>query len=321
MPYGGYDRESSDSSSGSNWNVTKVVTVGFAVIGVFTLLWGFIAWFGGWKSGTPVDKYGLSYSGGPFEGKHYQGFKGPGSGAFFNGIFDKFYELPANQRSYIVSQHHDEGDVKGADAIVAPSSEGVPITFETATLFQLNPKPDVLREFYERICTHYDNCQGSGWNKMLAESLRQVQESTLQIEARRFSSDDLWKNPDALRQIQDIIGQALQSRLQELLTGRPVDPTNADRSYFTNIRFQIKSATPPPEVVKRYNDVKQSALMIQTRANEVKQAQEQARAAAALQQAIRGNPNYVLLKAIESGQIKFWVLPGNGANLTLPASP
>ena len=84
----------------------------------------------------------------------------------------------------------------------------------------------------------------------------------------------------------------------------------------------MKKATPPPHILESYAANKSSQIAIATRANEVEQAKQQAQAARELYESIRDNPNYVLLKAIESGKINFWVLPNeNNLNLTAPNPP
>jgi len=61
-----------------------------------------------------------------------------------------------------------------------------------------------------------------------------------------------------------------------------------------------------------------SQIQIQTKQNEVAQRSAEADAIRKLNEALAAaGQNYVLLKAIESGKITFWVLP-EGQNLTLP---
>ena len=119
-----------------------------------------------WLSGAtfkavPVDKIGLHYSGGLFQGQHFKGVISPGTHTKYYGEFDRIYLLPSTQRTYIVSKDPQAGDVKAADFISAPSSDNVPFTFEAAVYFKLNPKPSVLRQFFEQICLH-DNCTDEG---------------------------------------------------------------------------------------------------------------------------------------------------------------
>jgi hypothetical protein len=62
-------------------------------------------------------------------------------------------------------------------------------------------------------------------------------------------------------------------------------------------------------VAKAFEDVRTSEIQIQTKENEVRQREAEARAIAAL--GLSGQ-EYDILKAIESGKITFWVLDGEG---------
>ena len=169
-----------------------------AVLGVVVI--SGLAWLSGATfKGVPVDKIGLHYTGGLFQGQHFKGVISPGTHTKYYGEFDKVYLLPSTQRTYIVSKDPAAGDVRAADFISAPSSDNVPFTFEAAVYFKLNPKPQVLRQFFEQICLH-DNCYdlhpGGGWDKMLAQYFRPQIENALRIEIERYDREHLFRDPD-----------------------------------------------------------------------------------------------------------------------------
>ena len=85
----------------------------------------------------------------------------------------------------------------------------------------------------------------------------------------------------------------------------------------------IKQITIPKSVAGAFEDNRTSQAQILTKENEIQQRQAEAQGIAALNQALSvAGENYVLLKAIESGKIKFWVLPqGNGLTLQSPSGP
>ena len=87
-----------------------------------------------------------------------------------------------------------------------------------------------------------------------------------------------------------------------------------------NPTFVIKRIDIPESVAAAFESNRTSEVMITTRQNEVRQREEEARAIAAINEALQQNSRaYVMLKAIESGKINFWVIPeGADVDLTAP---
>lgn len=265
-----------------------------------------------WDS-TDVDEVGLHYSGGPIEGRKFETLVGPSTSGSFYGPFDKLVKLPANQRTYIISKEASGGDVAGF--VSAKNAEGVEIEYETTMWFRLNTKPDVVRRFYEDVCTKYDDCQGSGWDQMLADNLRKAQETALQSTSRRYSTDAVAQEGDTLAEIQRDVADALKSRVNDNLGG----------PYFVDMRFQVNDVDIPQRIAEGYDDLKRAELVTQTRKQEVAQAEQQALAADKLASTLNENPNYLELRriqmmeeAVKGGKIEFWVLPED-ATMTAPS--
>ena len=128
--------------------LSAVVVV--AILGIIL----FFLFIRGW-AGTPVDKIGLHYSGGPVEGQKFQEVIEPGSGQRFLGLADKLILLPVTQRDYIVSLSPGESDRQAPDVIRAPAKGGVEMQFEVSAYFTLNTEPQTVRRFYERICIKF----------------------------------------------------------------------------------------------------------------------------------------------------------------------
>jgi regulator of protease activity HflC (stomatin/prohibitin superfamily) len=265
---------------------------------------------------TPRDQFGVSYGGGPFEGTHFQRVVKPGSGLFFNGWFDKLYLYPADQRNYIVSKVRGEGSSDRSDSIVAPSQDRVPVEYQIAVYFKLDS--DRLQDFHEQLGLKYQAYTSEGWSRLLQDTFRQQIENALQSETRRYNVADIYANTELLAQIQDEVQRSLKERLVSALGedyfcgpkfrpgGKCSDPT-----------FVIKKADIPKEVVQAFQDNRTSEVQIVTKQNEIQQREAEAQAIAALN--ISGQ-DYVLLRGIESGQIKFWVVPsGNGVTLQTPS--
>ena len=235
---------------------------------------GGLIWLSGATfKGVPVDKIGLHYSGGLFQGQHFKGAIAPGTHTKYYGEYDKIYLLPSTQRTYIVSKDVQAGDQKGVDFISAPSSDNVPFTFEAAVYFKLNPKPEVLRQFFEQICLHdscYDLKPGGGWDKMLAQYFRPQIENALRIEVEHYDRDHLFRDPDTLQGIQKAIGPVLNDRINSVLGGQFFCGPDATPVSCPTFAFVLKNPTPPDNVVKSYSDNAASAQDVITSQNQAK---------------------------------------------------
>ena len=264
---------------------------------------------------TPRDRVGISYGGGPVEGVHFQRIVQPGSNLFFNGFFDSLYLYPSDQVNYIVSQQQGQGAEPTSDAVVAPTSDRVQVTYQVAVYFKLNT--DRLRDFHEQLGLRYKAYTTDGWNALIRDTFRQQIENALQEETRKVAVADLVGDADLLVQLQDSVQTKLTQRLEDALgeqffcapTFRPDDDCG-------DPTFVIKKVDVPASVTQAFEDVRTSDIQVQTKENEVRQREAEARAIDAL--GLTGQ-EYDILKAIESGKITFWVLNGeSGITITGP---
>ena len=267
---------------------------------------------------TPRDRIGISYGGGPFEATHFQKIVQPGSGLFFNGFFDSLYLYPADQVNYIISKDTNVGASQNADSVVAPTQDRVQVEYQVAVYFKLNT--DLLRTFHEQLGLRYRAYTDDGWNRLIQDTFRQQIENALQEETRRINVADLFGNADVLVKLQEHVQSTLTQRLQQSL-GQPFfcAPTFTSHGACGDPTFSIKKVDIPASVAKAFEDNRTSGIQILTKTNEIAQREAEAKAIAAL--GMTGQ-EYDTLKAIESGNITFWVLP-NDAGITLapPSTP
>jgi regulator of protease activity HflC (stomatin/prohibitin superfamily) len=268
---------------------------------------------------TPRNMVGISYGGGPFESAHFQRIVKPGSGLFFNGFFDPLYLYPADTQNYIVSKVVGQGAVVAPDSIISPSKDRVQIEYQIAVYFRLNI--DRLRAFHESLGLQYSAYTPGGWKKLITDTFRQQIENTMQEETRKYEVADLYGNADVLTTIQNAVQQKLSDRLIASL-GQPFfcGPTYEPGHDCGAPTFNIKKIEIPPDVVKAFQDNRTSEIQVKTSQNSILQRQAEAQAIEALNAGLSqaGMP-YVLLRAIESGNISFWVLPSDtGVTLQVP---
>jgi hypothetical protein len=248
-------------------------TIAFTVL-VLVIVVSVIVWLAGatFRS-VPVDKIGLHYTGGLVQGQHFESVIRPGTRTKYYGEFDHVYLLPSTQRTYIVSKDPQAGDQRGTDFISAPSSDNVPFTFEAAVYFKLNPKPSVLRQFFEQICLH-DGCTdlspGGGWDRMLAQYFRPQIENALRIEVEGYDREHLFRDPTTLLAIQKAIGPILNDRINNVLGGQFFCGPDATPTVCPNFAFVLKNPTPPDNVVKAYSENAASAQDVVTAKNQAK---------------------------------------------------
>ncbi|MEO6629809.1 MAG: SPFH domain-containing protein [Aquihabitans sp.] len=295
--------------------------VGAVVIGA--LLFALVPLVGSSLKKTPRDRIGISYGGGPIEGSKFQKIVSPGHTLFFNGFFDPLYLYPDDQRNYIISKSPSQGSPT-PDSVVAPSKDRVQIEYQVAVYYKLNT--DRLQAFHEQLGLKYNAFTSKGWDALIRDTFRQQIENALQEETRRYDVSGIYGNADVLVKIQDAVQATLSVRLKAALGQAFFCSPQFERGQkCEDPTFIIKRADIPKSVAVAYEQVRVSEVNIATRKNEILQREVEAKGIQAINTALQeGGQAYVLLKAIESGKINFWVLPSDGGvSLTTPngASP
>lgn len=269
--------------------------VGFLLLVIAAIVLAGVPIVSGGLQKTPRDKVGISYGGGPWEGSRFQRIVEPGSDLFFNGLFDPLYLYPADQQNYIISATEGDGALEGPDGVAAPTSDRVEVRFEAAAYFTLNL--DRLRAFHEELGLRYEAYTQDGWAELIGDTFRQQIEGAIQQETRRYTVDELVGSAEVLLGIQEDVQQTVSEQLvsalgQQFFCGPQYEP-GGDCDPIT---FVVKKITIPSEIQSAFNAVQQ-------RTNEAK-------AIDVLAGALRAaGDDYVLLRAVEGGNIELWVVP------------
>lgn len=257
-----------DSTTKENFVFGSFI-VGFILL-VFTVVSVFFS-----VHKTEADKIGLSYGGGLFEGRHFQGTVQPGSGLRFIGWYDKFFEYPTTQRNYIISRTEGEGDRGVPDAILAPSSDRVEVSFEVATFFKLNTNK--IKEFHETIGLKYHAWEDKGWDNMLRDYFRQPIQTTLQEISRKYPVEKLYADGAVKAEIEATFGQQLKDTINRLVGGEFFcGPTFTGGAECPNFSFAVKNIDVPADVKNVFRANQTSAAAIRTKENEVQQGRLEA---------------------------------------------
>jgi len=285
------------------------------------LRWGvylLVAFLCGWwffnSSNMPISHQGLVYTGGPLDGNTYVRTLKPGVKRTLIARhpldwLNKSYRYPVTQRDYIISSRANEGDVKGKDAISYPSKDSVMMTFNIALYFDPNWNAEVKgyrgnmqQKFHERIGVKYRAWTDDGWRAMLAAKFRKQIENALQKQAANYTAEQIYTT--AKFQIEKDIAKDIEERMEKVLGD----------NYFTHFRLKITRAEPPNKVKEAYNKKRAAEIGIEEQKALVEQANEQAKAAAKLDQA---GINYAILKAIEKDKVQVIVVP-SGSPVAVP---
>jgi regulator of protease activity HflC (stomatin/prohibitin superfamily) len=259
---------------------------------------------------TPKDRIGISYGGGPFEAARFQKIVEPGSSLFFNGFFDDLYLYPADQRNYIVAGSV-ESDDPGTGTITAPTRDRVQVGYQVAVYYRLNT--DQLRSFHEELGLKYEAYTADGWNDLIEDTFRQQIEVALQEQTRRYDVADLFGDVDVLITLQDEVEASLSAGLRAA-TGEDYfcSPTFEPGGECLPPNFVVKKIDIPTSVATSFEALRNSEIDIERRAAEAEAIEVLSDALA------EAGDDYNLLRAIESGQITFWVLPDGGVTIAAP---
>ena len=264
---------------------------------------------------------GISYGGGPFESAHFQRIVKPGSSLFFNGWFDPLYLYPADTQNYIVSKTVGQGAVTQPDSIISPSKDRVQIEYQIAVYFRLNI--DRLRAFHESFGLQYAGVHLRAAGRSSSPT-RSVSSSRTHCRRRPGSTTSPTStaaptsSPRSRTRSQQKLSDRLVASLGQPFFCGPTYEPGQDCSV-ADVQHQ-EDRHPARRRRRRSRTTARRRSQVLTSQNTIAQRQAEAQAIEALNAGLSqaGMP-YVLLRAIESGNISFWVLPSDsGVTLQVP---
>lgn len=256
------------------------------------------------------DKVGIHYTQGPIEGDHCENIVEPGHGETV--IDDIIVMIPANLRSYIVSNDENVGDRAGGDALVFPTKgtenepRGPEVSVELEARFFVNTRSKgVACAFYLDVCKKYDCDTDSGWDKMLDENFRVPMQTVVNEIGPQFDAEKLQVDPATKDRFADQFGEEFASNLKRLL-GR--DDFFCGSGYRRSVDDEKNPHYCPPVSLNltsvRYTSEDLRGIPDQRRlAEEQVDLAEQQRAAAQAQQSVlekQVTPQYVEDKRLDA---------------------
>lgn len=247
---------------------------------------------------TPGDKYGVVYGGGPIDSKSYVKTLHPGSGLSNVGIFNKVYEYPSTQRTFIV----DPAGGDSAASISTVTKDKIEVDWVATTYFKLNEKK--LEKFHQNIGFKYAAWTEAGWNQMLAESLKPQIASALQTASRKYTVAELYSNQEAIIAIQEEVAADLRENVNDALGDDYFCGPGESKSGCADFQFIIPGKPVIPGTIKEAFELNQSSeIAVQTAANGVEAKKQEALGIKVLADATRAaGEAYLESKRIEAQQ-------------------
>jgi hypothetical protein len=243
-----------------------IVVILLAILGIG----GLVAALNSFHS-TPGDHYGVVYGGGPLDKKSYVKTLHPGSGLSNVGVFNKVYEYPSTQRTFIV----DPAGGDSAASISTVTKDKIEVDWVATTYFKLNSAK--LEAFHQNIGFKYHAWTEDGWNQMLAESLKPQIASALQTASRKYTVAELYSNQDAIIAIQEEVAADLRENVNNALGDDYFCGPGEVKGGCADFQFIIPGKPVIPATIKTAFEQNQSSeIAVQTAANGVQVKKQEA---------------------------------------------
>lgn len=221
---------------------------------------------------------------------------------FITGII----QYPTTRRTYIMSGKVGEGDrPEEADTYWANTKSGVEVGLDSVVYFHLNEGK--IKEFYTAIGARYKGGDPEDrhgyWTQILDSFVRPMIQSVINMECAKYEVMEVYgpkKN-----QVAADIEEHLKKKWEK------------EGNFFICESFSIKAVHLHDDYANAVRQKMISQEMVETKANEVKQAEFEAQRIRVINDAVKSNPAYIQLKWIEmlkDKNIPMYVVP-QGSNL------
>jgi len=246
------------------------------------------------------DQAGLIYDAGPLSTTSFQECVSPGARSFY-GPSDREYTYPAGQRTYVFGG----GEESDSDFIGVADKDGIDLGVAGQLRFTLNTDCDTLVQFHEKIGLKYGG--GGDWSGILAVYLQQPLRKAITEATQGQTWRELYQDPKKKSDWENAVKSALPAAIEQATGG----------AYFINIDLSLQKPVLPQQLTDQLLATQRATEATLAQVEENKRLEQKALGEQKLVD-LYGADNYVLLKAIENGNIQILPVP-QGAIINLPA--
>ncbi len=252
---------------------------------------------------TAANEVGLSYGGGVWENKDYQGVIEPGETNKVIGVFDDNYNYRIDQRSWI-GRDCSEPECADRPAVEFVSKDGIRMKAPVDIYFTLRQDEGTLQRFHEEIGLKTEAWTESGWLTSLRTYFDPALERGIDSAGLSFNWRELRESEEKRNEFATQASQQFTEELERATGGNYYcSPTyQSAEDDCGNISFAIGQPTPvDPRVVEAVEMEQTANAQTQSLAAEERRAAAEAQARQVLIDQV-GPAVYACLRAIEAAE-------------------
>ena len=277
---------------------------------VSAILYG-VYYFGS-TTDTAINETCVVYSGGTFEDKNFQEILPPAQTKASIGWGSEKYCYRNDQRSYIGAAR-DGADAPPVEVVGGGSGDSgssVRLMVDYQLYFKLNLEPKMFRKFHEQIGVKTSAYTDDGWRQMLRDYFAPQIERSLEAAALQYDWDKLYADEATRKAFQEDTARRLKTAINEVVGDDYFcGPEYVEGGECGDFTFTVgKPALANGDLIAAIES--EETAKRQTSAQSEKNATAQRKLEIDQQLIDMYGPQGALIaKAIESGQVTFYVLP------------